>query len=197
MQYRVYYLFDEPGELLLYIGRSCDPLARQRAFERRYGIATSLSLCQRFTRFEDACAAELRAIAAHRPPYNKNLVSSRGMYGRPRSAAYREALSRSMMGKPGTRNGRTNSAAHRAAISAGSKNGDPEYRRRMSETQKGRVVTEATRAKLRAANLGKKQTPETRAKKSAATKGRPLTAEHRAAISAARRKNAIARAADR
>lgn len=49
----------------------------------------------------------------------------------------------------------------------------------------GKEVTQATRDKLRAANLGKIQSPETRAKRSLSLTGRPVSAETRAKIGAA------------
>ena len=65
-----------------------------------------------------------------------------------------------------------------------------EWLANMSQSQmgKGHPQTEATRAKLRAANTGKKRTPEQSAAQSHAQKGRklkPFTPEHRAALSAA------------
>lgn len=51
--------------------------------------------------------------------------------------------------------------------------------------RKGEKVSEETRAKMAAAQLGKRHTEESRAKISAAKRGKPLSADHRAKISAA------------
>jgi group I intron endonuclease len=53
--------------------------------------------------------------------------------------------------------GKTVSEEHRKKISEANKNPSPETRLRMSLAQKGRVVSEETRLKLRNINLGKKR----------------------------------------
>ena len=109
----VYYLHSTAGELL-YIGRSLNPIGRKSSFERRTGQSVFLGICQRHSNLEDACKAELAAIAKHRPPYNKYLASSP------------------------CRTGKKNSAAHNAAISAKTKGlvRSEETRRRISEANK-------------------------------------------------------------
>jgi group I intron endonuclease len=67
------------------------------------------------------------------------------------------------------------SSAHRWTI---------EERKRQSERRKGTRVSEATKEKLRRANLGKKASAETKAKMSAAMKGRKMSLTHRAKLSA-------------
>jgi len=77
----VYYLHcAETGELL-YIGRSDNPKGRQRAFHDLHHKLTVMGMKQRHSTFEAACAAELTAIARHRPPYNKLLASGAGAFG--------------------------------------------------------------------------------------------------------------------
>lgn len=71
----------------------------------------------------------------------------------------------------------------------------PLYRKRNSEARKGRKLSDETRAKMSAAQMGNKKwcgkhhTPETRAKMSAAQKGKKLSAEARAKLSAAKMGN--------
>jgi hypothetical protein len=78
----VYYLLDPESLDLLYIGRSSTPIKRRLAFIQKYGIPVIFGTAQRHADFEAACKAELRAIESHQPKYNKNLVSSPGMYGK-------------------------------------------------------------------------------------------------------------------
>jgi NUMOD3 motif-containing protein len=59
-----------------------------------------------------------------------------------------------------------------------------ETRAKMSAWQIGRKLTEEHKAKVRMANLGKKRTPESVAKSAAGTRGRKMPPEHGAAISA-------------
>ena len=58
----------------------------------------------------------------------------------------------------------------------------PEHKAAISRASKGKICSEATRAKRSALRKGKVTTPGTRAKISAALKGRPRTSEHIAAL---------------
>lgn len=138
--YYVYYLFDETFTVLLYIGRSDKPRARQTYFERTRGIKTTMGFCQRHKTFEAACAAELIAIAKHWPPHNKRLASSPSSHG--------QSINK----------GRRMSDETKAKISAASK-GHPvseHVRQIVSRTHKGKIVSAETRAKQSAAKIGNK-----------------------------------------
>ena len=118
----VYYLFDQAGGALLYIGRSNQPKGRRWSFERRTGIAAMLgSLMQRFTNFDKACEAELRAIAAHDPPHNQRMHSATGMLGKTPSDDHRAKIGAANKGRRHYPNGRVFSAEHKARISAAKK----------------------------------------------------------------------------
>lgn len=77
----VYYLLDPSNDDLLYVGRGFYPGQRKRVFEKRTGRSVKLGTCQRFSDFGKACLAEIKAIARHEPPFNKNLVSASGNFG--------------------------------------------------------------------------------------------------------------------
>ena len=62
-----------------------------------------------------------------------------------------------------------------------------EAKRRISEKQKGKTLSEETRMKISQAKTGKHHTEETRKKWSEMRKGRKLSPEHRAAIGRARK----------
>lgn len=59
------------------------------------------------------------------------------------------------------------------------------WRQRISDAQRGRVMTDRAKALLRAANLGKKQSPETIEKRVVALRGRKRPADVRLAVSKA------------
>lgn len=110
MQHRVYYLFDPETDQLLYIGRTCNLRERLRYFKKRTGISPVLGVCQRFTDFDEACAAELRAIENHHPKLNRRMISTRGFLGK-----------HTMLGVPKTRETRMRmrkpkSEEHRASM---------------------------------------------------------------------------------
>ena len=77
----VYYLLAADSDELLYIGRSDKPLRRQSAFHKLHHVLTIMGECQRFSTFEEACAAEIKAISKNHPPFNRLVTSSRGAYG--------------------------------------------------------------------------------------------------------------------
>lgn len=140
----VYYLLSPDDGRLLYIGRSRRPKMRLASFIKRTGIPAQLSRTpQRFSRLEDAQAAELAAIAKHWPPHNKGLQSTRGATGISRSMETRKKLSASLIGRPATRGfqGKTFSA---------------ESKQRLSEALLGRVPSFGF--------LGKSHSEEARAK---------------------------------
>lgn len=83
----VYYLHCAATGQLLYIGRSDRPKQRQAAFHALHHVLTEMGLKQRHSTFEEACAAEVKAIEKHRPPYNKLTCSSRGALGYRHDAA--------------------------------------------------------------------------------------------------------------
>lgn len=79
--YYVYYLHCAKTGELLYIGRTDRLKQRQRAFHDLHHVLTTMGETQRHSTFEAACAAEVEAIAKHRPPYNKVAMSSPGAFG--------------------------------------------------------------------------------------------------------------------
>lgn len=83
----VYYLLAADTGDLLYIGRSPEPKRRKAAFQKLHHVLTVMGTCQRFSTFEDACRAEVKAIQKHRPPFNRQVVSSPGAYGYKHSPA--------------------------------------------------------------------------------------------------------------
>lgn len=146
MNYYVYYLLDPGTGDLLYIGRSHRPRTRQLYFEKRTGLSTVLGVSQRFSSFEEACAAELKAITRHHPPWNKSVQSSNGRYGH---------------------KGHRISDWHKNQISLTNRARvlTPEHKLRISASLRGKTLGPETRAKIAAANIGKKQSPETIAKR--------------------------------
>lgn len=78
--------------------------------------------------------------------------------------------------------GRPKSPEHRAALRAAN---TPEVRAKKSEAQKGRIISDAAKAKMSAARKGVPLSPEHCAALSAAQMGRRVSAETRAKISAA------------
>lgn len=96
----------------------------------------------------------------------------------PLSNAHKAKLSAAKKGKP-------LAAWHREFLAEIQRNRSPEWRRKISESKKGKKPSEETRAKMSAAKLGTKLSSETRAKQSAAALGKPKTAEHRAKLSLA------------
>lgn len=139
----VYYLLSQAGDLL-YIGRALNPADRRARFERTHKMQTVPGIPQRHSSMEAAAAAELAAIAKHRPPFNKYLTSSPGRFGKscPHSDETKQKISRAKMGVA-----------------------NPKLQ--------GRVFSDETKAKMRAAKVGRKLSPETRARMSAAHLGVP------------------------
>jgi retron-type reverse transcriptase len=89
---------------------------------------------------------------------------------------------------------RNRSEEHRAKISAANKGKKPwnkdkklsdDTKAKISAAQIGKKLSDDTKAKLSAAQKGYKHSEEAKAKMSAAKKGKKFTAEHRAKISAA------------
>lgn len=140
----VYYLLDPDTLELLYIGRSNNPKHRLFAFRKKKQRDAILGVCQRYSDFERACKAELRAIAKHWPPYNKSLISSLGKLGQSTGVGYKL------------------SEEHKAKIAragmgrALSEEAKESIRRKL----KGHVVSEATRKKIGDANRGRKMPPK-------------------------------------
>lgn len=83
--HHIYYLWScdpnvsEDAEFL-YVGRSTNPKARQRKFEKRTGIKTWIFF-QTMPSFEFAQKAERRIIQEDRPRFNIKIMSSRGTLG--------------------------------------------------------------------------------------------------------------------
>lgn len=84
--------------------------------------------------------------------------------------------------------GTKQSEATKALMSAQRRNPSAEYRRRLSEAQKGRVVTAETRAKIRIGNQGKIVSEETKAKIRTARKLQVFSAETKQKLSDAAKK---------
>lgn len=80
-------------------------------------------------------------------------------------------------------------SSHRSNGGAGmyGKHHTEESKRRISETQKGKVISEETRKKISVAKTGKQPTLETRKKWSEQRKGRKLSPDHIAAIVSSRK----------
>ena len=152
----VYYIWNLDEDLLLYIGRSINPEDRLRDFIRREGISAVLGQTHGFTNMEDACRAELQAIATHWPPYNRSLVSSRGGWGisKPMDPSVAEKIRAAHLGRP-------NSDIHNERIARARKGMKftQEHCFNMSLSRKGKKPTAETRAKLSASRLGKKRGP--------------------------------------
>jgi len=87
----------------------------------------------------------------------------------------------------GNRKGKTNSAAHRKAISEGNKGKvvSQETRKKMSLSSVGHSVSEETRKKMSASNSGKTRTDETKMRMSLASKGKPKSEAHKKSMSIA------------
>ncbi len=117
MMHYVYYLRDAVTDELLYIGRSNKPQNRKASFIRRTGMSVVFGIPQRFTDFDKACDAELKAIKRHQPPYNVKLISSNGRLGHQCSPEYREKLSIALKGRIGTMTGKQHSAETKNKIS--------------------------------------------------------------------------------
>lgn len=149
----VYYLLDPDTRELLYIGRSNNPKRRLYAFIKKKKRNAILGICQRFSDFEKACKAELKAIATHWPPYNKNLISSKGKLG-----IYIGC-------------GPTLSDAHKRKIGAASKGHVVTLEARQTIRRKllGHQVSQTTRDRISAANKGRKMPPRTEAQRKASS----------------------------
>jgi hypothetical protein len=136
----VYYLLCAATGELLYIGRSHSPKGRKAAFERRTKKNTVFGMQQRHSRLEDACQAELKAIAKHNPPYNLYLASSPARSGKTNSVEHNEAIRRALTGI-------TRSIETRAKISQANKERGPrpqdteETKKRKSDGKKSRWIT--------------------------------------------------------
>jgi len=151
MAFFVYYLLDPASQDLLYIGRSHRPKVRHLDFQRRTGRLATLGVCQRFSTIDQACSAELVALAKHKPPFNKRLASSTGRLGH-RGATISEWHRQQVIK---SRKGRTVSE---------------ETKDRTRASMLGKKLSEETKQKIREANLGKKQSPEAVAKRLATIK---------------------------
>ena len=157
----VYYLLSQDTNDLLYVGRSHQPRARQTAFHRRTGVRTVMGVCQKFTQFERACYAELKAIRKHQPPFNKVLVSSPGSFGVHQvvSEETRQKMSKSLKGLAKSAEHRENiskahkgkvfSEKHKANIRKAKQNMSEETRAKIGASSKGRAWSEASKEKLR------------------------------------------------
>lgn len=89
----VYYLYAEDGSLL-YIGRSVSPKRRRYEFAKAKGVVVSRMVVWRYATLEQSQKRELRSIAKHWPPFNAVLQSSPGPLGKKKTAAMREAISK-------------------------------------------------------------------------------------------------------
>lgn len=140
----VYYLLDPVSADLLYIGRTDNIKARANAFRRRTGINVVLGIPQRHPTFEAACAAELKALRAFRPPYNQRIASSPAAYGRkmsPEARAHMSSLAKSAGRKPPGFSGQHSQEA----------------RAKMAQAKTGTTLSEATKAKMREAQQRRRQ----------------------------------------
>lgn len=132
MTHFVYYVLGKNSGDLLYIGRSKRPHERLLAFIRRTGVTdVELGISQRHGTLVAASIAELQAITATWPPFNKILTSSKGregITGHQLSHETRRRMSKAGHGRPKPL----------------------EWRLRMSEMAKGRQVSLEARAKISA-----------------------------------------------
>lgn len=157
MSHYVYFLFRKGSNELLYIGRSNEPERRRKHFQARTGIEVEPGVPLRFSSLEKASAAELRAIAKYRPPFNRLDISSPGFLGRSHSAE-----ARARIGAP-KKGGRIDEE-QRAKISAACKGRAPtigftgrkhaeESRRKLST----RVISAETRERMSAAQKARQE----------------------------------------
>ena len=165
MSHYVYRLLDQHGDVI-YIGRSLTPERRRWLFQHRRGIPVRLGQMERYSDFDQACAAELRAIARMRPRFNKILASSPGNLGMKNSAEKNAKVSAKLKGRVGTMLGRSHSEETRAKMSASLIG--------RAGTMTGRTFTPEHRAKISAANKGNAGCGW--------AKGKPRSPEHSAAI---------------
>lgn len=154
----VYYLLCPESGSILYIGRSHNPQARHKAFERRTGVRTELGSCQRHSTFERAQEAERLAIERHRPLHNKKVMSARGMFGHTHDEATKRAIGDKHRGKTMTEESR---AKLRASIQG------------RTSAFKGRRHSDESKALLRQRATGRAHTEESRKKMSEQRKGKP------------------------
>lgn len=156
--------------------------------------------------YEQRCLDSLRPVFNSAPDANSQL----GYRHSPEAIAKMKA---SAIGRPSSFKGfrhskesRQRISENRKGISAGPYN--EERRRKIGEAHRGRIITsehrmkiaatltrrkngppsEATRAKISAANMGRQRSIETRAKIGAAQRGRQVSADTRAKLSAAARR---------
>lgn len=155
--------------VLLYVGRSLDPVARKKAHEAKRGVLTHQIIVGVFPKFEDAAEAEKSMITALRPPWNQVVHSGRGMLGKTMPATARQRISQAHKGKTVSAEARqrmsdahkTSEASLRACReAAAARVGKPlsaEHRSKIGQGLLGGKRSDATRAKMREAWVRRKQ----------------------------------------
>lgn len=157
--HHVYRLFVVGSRKIVYVGRSVSPHKRKLILQRKHGLLFNVKVVKTFEDFEEACNFERSEIARLRPQFNQVVASSPGALGVP-----------------------VNLGLVRSA----------ETRARMSEAAKkrpGRVWTEESKAKVRAAFKGIPLSEAHRAKISAANKGRKMSDAHKKAWKSSLKRN--------
>lgn len=117
-----------------------------------------MGLCQRHSNFQQACQAELVAIAKHWPKFNKRLCSSTGTLGQPASLGYRHtegAKSKLRDFRLGSK--QTEAAKRKISVSLIG-----------NQYAKGFKHSDATKVKVQAANVGSKRSAESKIRMKAA-----------------------------
>lgn len=132
----VYEIVDGEGAIL-YLGRSCEPYVRLRAFRRKH---PELRVTQRLvfgpSTIEEACQEELRRLRERKPPFNKYVSSSRSNYGKKKSEESKRRVSEALKGRPLSAEHRSKLWATRSREFRPGTPPTPEARIRISETLK-------------------------------------------------------------
>jgi hypothetical protein len=136
MIHYIYRLTD--GDIVMYVGRTTDPLRRHADHERNHGRKFILVIAHRINNIEDAKRLETEEIRKYEPALNFSETSSQGRLGMPHTEETKAKI------------GEANRGRERS----------PEWREKIASSLRGRKASEETKAKLRAASPHRKPTPE-------------------------------------
>ena len=163
MSHSIYFIYCTNIGELLYVGRSSEPERRFKDHKRRFGENIRLHVHQVIEDLDEAMRAEIRAIADYWPIHNRGFVSTRGMIGKKHSAETRAQISASKMGHTVSAEVReklrranlgathTLEAREKIAEASRARPRTPETAEKISRALKGKPLSDAHRAKLRAA----------------------------------------------
>lgn len=121
------------------------------------------------------------------PAYNFQKIAGRGNAGMkrgPLSEEHKAKLSAARKGKPLP-------PEQRARLIELNKNKTPEWCRKISESKKGKTLSDQAKANMSKAQQGRKHSPETIEKIRAAHKGKPKSEAHRKAMSESKLKKRL------